>query len=58
MADVPGGPVEFTQDIAALMREELLTARQSNVYTETMTTMLEAAEIVYSAEAQAIMGTN
>ena len=58
MADVPGGPVEFTDDIAALMREELLTARQSNVYAETMTAMLAEAEIVYSEEAQAIMGTN
>lgn len=58
MADVPGGPVEFTDDIAALMREELLTARQSNVYAETMTAMLEEAEIVYSEAAQAIMGTN
>lgn len=58
VADVPGGAVPYTEDIQALLTEELLTSRQSTRYTEVMQELLGGAEIVYAAEAQSFMGGN
>ena len=54
-ADLPSGAVPYTDDVRALLQEELLNARQSNVYTNAMEDLLAEAEIVYSDEAQAFM---
>ncbi len=54
-ADVPGGPKPYTEEVQALLHEELLTARQSSAYSESYQAWLEEAEIVYSDEALAFM---
>lgn len=54
-ADLPGGPVEYTDDVRALLEETLLTSLKSTRYTQTMQSWMDAAEIVYSDEAQAIV---
>ncbi len=54
-AEAVCGPMPYTDDVRALLHEELLTAAQSNQYAESMAALLEAAEIVYSEEAQAFM---
>lgn len=58
VGDVPSGPVEYTDDVRALLTEELLAARQSAAYTAAVQQWMQEAEIVYSDEAQAIMDGN
>lgn len=58
VADIPGGAKPYTDDVRALLTEELLLSRQSTRYTEVMQGMLTEAEIVYAAEAQAFIGGN
>ena len=55
VADVPGGPAPYTDDVRALMLEELLNSRQTAAYSKTMTTWMDEAEIVYAEEFQALM---
>lgn len=57
VADVPGGPVPYTDDVRTLLGEELLTPRQYSLYSQTMETWMSEAEIVYSTEAQAILSS-
>lgn len=53
--DVPGGPVEYTDDIRALLREELLSGRQANAYSSTVQEWMDEAEIVYAEEMAELM---
>ena len=58
VADVPAGPVEYTEDVRALLEMELLEADQSAVYSQTVQGWLDAAQIEYTEAAQAILGDN
>ena len=55
VADVPGGPVPYTDDMRALLGEEILVGRQEACYSETIQSWVDAAEIVYAEEVQALM---
>ena len=55
--DVPAGPVPFTSDVEAILRESLLVPRQTAAYQQTIQAWLNEAEIVYSEEAQAILSS-
>ncbi|MBQ8554589.1 MAG: peptidylprolyl isomerase [Clostridia bacterium] len=55
--DIPGGPVELTDDLKEVLRQELLASAQSDVYTDTLNQWMEEAEIVYSDEAKAMLPT-
>ena len=53
--DVPAGPVELTEEIQNAIREELLSAREDELFSTTMEQWLADAVITYSAEAQELM---
>ena len=53
--DVPAGPVELTEEIQNAIREELLSARENELFSATMEQWLADAVITYSAEAQELM---
>lgn len=58
VADLPGGPVPYTDDVRALLTEALLEPQQTAVYQEALNGWKAEAEIVYSDEAQAILSGN
>ena len=58
VADLPGGPVPYTDDVRALLTEALLEPQQTAVYQEALKGWKAEAEIVYSDEAQAILSGN
>ena len=53
--DVPAGPVELTEEIRNTIREELLSAKEDELFSATMEQWLADAVITYSDEAQALM---
>ena len=55
--DVPSGPVPYTSDVEAILRETLLGSRQATAYEQTIQAWLNEAEIIYSEEAQAILNS-
>lgn len=55
VADIPGGPVELTDDLMETLRVTLLEPAQSSALNETMNQWLEEAEIVFSEEASAFV---
>ena len=55
--DVPSGPVPYTSDVEAILRESLLVPRQATVYQQTIDAWMNEAEIVYSEEAQTILSS-
>lgn len=52
--DVEGGPVALTDDMAELLRTQLLTSRQSETFYAAIDQWQSEAQIVYSDEAAAI----
>ncbi|MBR4082425.1 MAG: peptidylprolyl isomerase [Clostridia bacterium] len=46
--DVPSGAVEFTEEVQASLRAELLSTKENDQFNATMTAWMEAAEIVYA----------
>jgi parvulin-like peptidyl-prolyl isomerase len=56
VADVPGGPVELTEEMRASFQESLLASAQNEKYSAAIAEWVEAAEVVYSDEAKAILG--
>ena len=54
-ADVPGGPVEYTDELRETLRADLLLTAQNNAYSQKMTQWTEEATIVYSDEALAML---
>ena len=52
--DIPAGPVELTEELRAAILDEVMSAKESELYQQTMDAWLEEAEIVYSDEAQAM----
>ena len=57
VADVPGGPVELTEEMRASFYDSLLSTAQNEKYSVAIAEWVEAAEVVYSDEAKAILGT-
>ena len=55
--DVPSGPVPYTSDVEAILRESLLVPRQATVYQQTIDAWMNEAEIVYSEEARTILSS-
>lgn len=55
LRDVPAGAVEFTDEMKAEFSETALTEKQSEVYYAAIDEWLAEAEIVYTAEGQAIV---
>ena len=55
VADVPGGPAPYTDDVRALLLEELLNGRQAAAYNAAVTTWMDEAEVVYAQEMQELM---
>ena len=56
VADVPGGPVELTEELKASFMEELLDSARNDAHNAAITQWISEATIVYSEEAKAIMG--
>ncbi len=56
VADVPGGPVELTEEMQAYFYDFLLTTAQNDAYNQAIAQWVAEADIVYSEEAKAIMG--
>lgn len=56
VADVPGGPVELTEEMRASFLTALLSNAQNSAIQDTLTQWVEAADVVYSDEAKTIMG--
>lgn len=55
VADVPGGPAPYSDDVRALLQEQLLNSRQAEAYSQAVTTWMDEAEIVYAEEMQELM---
>ena len=55
VADVPGGPVELTDELHASFKADLLADAQNNAYYAAIDEWINAATVVYSEEAQAMM---
>ena len=55
VADVPGGPAPYTDDVRALLLEELLNGRQAAAYNAAVTMWMDEAEVVYAQEMQELM---
>ena len=55
VSDMPGGPVPLDETTYQALYEDLLLEAESAQYTQTMNSWFDAAEIVYSPEAQAII---
>ena len=58
VANVPGGPLPYNEDVQALLRESLLEPRKNAAYEQALQGWMAEAEIVYSDEAQAILNGN
>lgn len=55
VADMPGGPAPYTDDVRALLLEELLNGRQAAAYNAAVTMWMDEAEVVYAQEMQELM---
>lgn len=55
-ADVPGGPVELTDDLRASFLTALLASAQDDAYYAAIEGWVDEAEVVYTDESKAIMG--
>lgn len=55
LRDIPAGAVEFTDELKAQYRETALTDKQNDAYNTAVDGYVAEAEIVYSADGQAIM---
>lgn len=55
VADVPGGPAPYTDDVRALLHEQLLSGQQAEAYGKAVTAWMDSAEIVYAEEMQELM---
>lgn len=55
VADVPGGPAPYTDDVRALLHEQLLSGQQAEAYGKAVTAWMDGAEIVYAEEMQELM---
>ena len=55
VADVPGGPVELTDELHAAFKSNLLAEAQNNAYYAAIDEWINAATITYSEEAQALL---
>lgn len=55
VADVPGGPVELTDELHAAFKETLLLTAQDNAYYAAIEEWVAAVNVEYSQEAQALM---
>ena len=53
--DIPGGPVELTDDLMELLRVTLLEPAQTAALNETMSQWMNDAELVFSEEARAFV---
>ena len=53
--DIPGGPVELTDDLMALLRVTLLEPAQTAALNETMSQWMNDAELVFSEEARSFV---
>ncbi len=56
VADVPGGPVELTDEMHASFKASLLLSAQDEAYYAAISQWVEESEIVYSDEAKILMG--
>ena len=50
--DIPAGAVELTEELRAAILDEVMSAKEGDLYRQTMNAWLEGSEIVYSDEAQ------
>ena len=57
VGDAEGGPVPLTQELHEALHAQLLQEAEAAQYQQTMEAWLAEAEIVYSEEAQAFMGS-
>ena len=57
VADVPGGPVELTDDMKEYFKELLLESAMDDAYYAAIDTWVAECNIVYTDEAKAILGT-
>lgn len=55
-ADVPGGPVELTDDLRASFLTALLASAQDDAYYAAIEGWVDEAEVVYTDESKVIMG--
>ena len=55
VADVPGGPVELTEDLHNTFKAELMQIAQNNAYYDALAKWVEEANVVYSAAGQEIL---
>ncbi len=53
--DIPAGPVEMTPEMHDRMKEELISDKESEAVSKMVGEWMDAAEIVYTDEGQAIM---
>lgn len=53
--DVPAGPVALTDELRATISEEVRATKENDVYRAAVETWLAEADVVYSAEAQALL---
>lgn len=55
VGDVPGGPVELTEEMEASFTTMLLSSKRDEMYYDTLQKWVEAIDVVYSEEAKAIL---
>lgn len=55
--DVPAGPVEYTADIQLSLHEAALSEKENELFSSTMEAWVKEAQVTYSEEAQAMLGT-
>ncbi len=48
LRDIPGGPIELTDEVRGELMEELLTEKENEKYSEVMTQWLEEAGVAYT----------
>ena len=56
VADVPGGPVELTEEMKIGFMTDLLASAQNDAYYAALDAWVQETEVVYSEEAKAILG--
>lgn len=57
VADVPGGPVELTEELRASFLTSLLASAQDDAYNTAIRDWVDEADVVYSDEAKAVLGS-
>ena len=58
LRDIPAGPVEFTDEIAASLREEAVAAKEEEAFDAAMSAWVASAEIVYTEAGNAYKPAN